>query len=614
MSITELAKYEVRNVRDWLIMADRGAIALPTFQRSYVWQNQRIADYIKALFENRPTGIFLTLQVAQDQDRLRFHSRTLKGVDADPVNAKELMLDGQQRLTSLWSALKGKATHRFYVQVTHLKTRNMDVDQVEFYSANSVKGRTISEPRQAYEKNFVPVDILLDATGIESESTGQDRDEPGKIWHWCKEACDDGDNARRKLENAIKSRLQQILLIERNLYYCVLPPETETHVAIKIFVETNRSSATIKMFDIVVALAEGDHHEDLRKRIVEFESATPVIAHYFDRDEQKMIPQVGEWLLKVACLKIRKVGDKKYKNGLPPKEGNYEVALHGLFEGGRDRGFERFEKLQEHLKAALDFVSQHGGNTKGTLPAWPPVHVIAALQDDLCAIRRPAWRGTANKLISAYLWRSFLTDRYGAQANDRLYKDFEKLRDCLNQIKLTGSYTNLPPIFNDDDHPPPTSSNLKKPLQWISRGRLGPAIAAVAMRQTPLDWVTGNRLGTNTIRDLEDRRKLDRHHVFPTDYLRNHVTKEEMSHGLNGVLLSKEGNISLGKKAPDVYLKKILDESHGLSEEELRCRVTSHLVPYDALKTQGTPKSRYKNFIKQRAKLVAEEIKQLVEP
>ena len=35
-------------------MADSGAIALPNFQRSYVWPNQRIADYIAALFEDRP--------------------------------------------------------------------------------------------------------------------------------------------------------------------------------------------------------------------------------------------------------------------------------------------------------------------------------------------------------------------------------------------------------------------------------------------------------------------------------------------------------------------------------------------------------------------------------
>ena len=608
MPFRKPAKYEARNVRDWLIMAETGAIALPNFQRSYVWANQRIADYLNALFENRPTGIFLTLQV---QDRLSFDSRTLKGVDADPTNAQELVLDGQQRLTSLWSALKGKATHKFFVHVTDLRGRDMNVEQVQFHSINSVTGRTICDPRNAFEKNLVPVDILLDGMGIESDGTKLDPDEPGQIWHWCSEACDDGDNTKRKLENAIKRRLQQRLLIERDLHYCVLPHETEPHVAIDIFVETNKSSATIKMFDIVVALAQGNYGEDLRNRIVDFQSATPLTAHYFNRDEEKMIPEIGEWLLKVACLKVK---TEKFEDGLPPKEQNFERALRSLFRDGNQRGMERLDNLQRDLESALTFAAQHGGTTKRTLPTRPPIYVIAALQDDLRAIRKPAWKGTANKLITAYLWRSFLTDRYEAQANNRLFDDFKDLRKCLKEIRSSGNYTNLPPIFDNDEHPPPTASDLRKPLKWITRGRLGPAIAAVAMQKTPLDWVTVARLDTNTVRDLEDRRKLDRHHVFPKKYLRNHIDPIVIDHGLNGVLLSKEGNIALGTQAPDLYLKKILNQSQGLSEGELRNRVESHLVPYLALISPGTPKARYKNFIKQRAKLMENEIKRLVTP
>ena len=608
MPFTKPARYEARKVRDWLVMADTGAIALPNFQRSYVWPNQRIADYLVALFENRPTGIFLMLQV---QGELSFVSRTLKGVDASTEKAQELVLDGQQRLTSLWSALKGEADYKFYVRVEDLKSRSMTVDTVDFYSANSVSGKGMSDPKIAYKNNLVPIEILLDGSGIEGNSTGQDPDEPGMIWHWCEEACKNGDSARRMLENAVKHRLQQKLLIERELHYCVLPAETEPQVAIDIFVETNKSSATIKRFDIVVALAQGKYGEDLRNRIVEFQSSAPVTTHYFSRDDEKMIPEIGEWLLKVACLKVR---SPNYENGLPPKEQNFSDALDNLFVGGATRGMQRLDDLQRDLEAALTFAAQHGGTTERTLPSWPPVHVIAALQSDLRAVSKPAWRGTANRMISAYLWRAFLTDRYEAQANNRLFADFVGLRKCLKQIERSGSYTNLPPIFDDEEYPPPTAKDLAKSLQWINRGRLGPAVAAVAMRKTPMDWVTGEKLDENTVRDLEDRRKLDRHHVFPKGYLRDHVSQDEINHGLNGVLLSKEGNISLGNKAPDVYLKRILNQSQGLREEELKERVESHLVPYDTLFSQGTPKSRYTNFIKQRAKLMTDEITGLVKP
>ena len=54
-----------------------------------------------------------------------------------------------------------------------------------------------------------------------------------------------------------------------NLQYCALPAETDPNVAIDIFVETNKSSLTIKRFDIVVAIAQGSHGEDLRMRLTE---------------------------------------------------------------------------------------------------------------------------------------------------------------------------------------------------------------------------------------------------------------------------------------------------------------------------------------------------------
>ncbi len=601
------ARYEARSIRHWLVMADRAEVALPNFQRSYVWPNQRIAEYLLALFENRPTGTFLILEV---QGELTFASRTLKGVTADPKDAQELVLDGQQRLTSLWSVLKGKAAQTFYLRVKDLNKREMGVEKVLFYSATSAQGKRLINPRFAYEHNLVPIDILLDGIGIEGKVYKKDPDEPGDIWHWCKKARSGGDNAARKLEKAITLRLQQRLLLERNLHYCVLPANTEPRVAIEIFVETNKSSTKIRRFDIAVALAQGNYEEDLRERIVRFYDDNPDVGHYFDREREKWIPQVGEWLLKVACLKGKKAR--------APKEQYFEEALIELFDRGRDKGMEQLDRLQNDLVAALDVAARMGGASRQTLPAWPPIHVIAALQDDLQGISNPAWMGTATRLLHAYLWRSCLTSRYEAQANDRLLEDFSALRQCLGEIGGKGSYDHPPPIFDAIDYPVPDSrglGSLAKPVQWINPGRVGRALAAVAMQKKPLDWVTGNELDAKKVRDLIDNRKLNRHHVFPQNYLKFSFEKNQINHGLNGVLLSKEGNIFLGQKAPHLYLKRILDNSGSLKESELRRRVESHLVPYDVLMDSDISGSlRFRKFVKGRAELMARVIVQLVDP
>ena len=82
------ARFEKRRIQEWLEMAESGQLALPSFQRSYVWKNkQSVADYLSAVFRNRPTGIFLVLKT---NGKPQFPVRTIRGVEADPGQARSL--------------------------------------------------------------------------------------------------------------------------------------------------------------------------------------------------------------------------------------------------------------------------------------------------------------------------------------------------------------------------------------------------------------------------------------------------------------------------------------------------------------------------------------------
>ena len=614
MSNGSMADYNSRSPHEWLSGVDSGKFVLPSFQRSLVWDNSKTADYLNALIENRPTGLFLTLKAKKQADgKLQFVCRTLKSVEKQDIDKiEELILDGQQRLTTLWRALNWQmledkeseeAGPRFYAKVKSLDARDLDgrdleITGVEFYSSKSRKGQELLVPESAYKAKLVPIDILLD-----KQVPGEDL---GAIPDWCLKTNVNKtpeDRASRKLENRIRE-FRERLLMHRRLHYCRLAAEIDRNVAVDIFVETNKSSATIKRFDIVVAIAEGDYEEDLRNHISDFHNNSSIVAHYFNRDEEKMIPQVGEWLLKVACLGI----------GKPPKERHYESALENLFKGSVRERHKRLDKLQGNLEAALAFAARHGAPNHRTLPSWPPVHVIAALQADVQSIRKASSQGTANKLISTYLWRAFFTDRYEAQANDRLFDDFRKIKKCIQQIKSTGDFSrrSLPDIFQDREHSLPDADDLAETAQWIRTGRLGRAIAALSLRRSPVDWVTGEPLDADKVRSLEDSRKLDRHHVFPERFLKGNVAVRKINNGLNGVLLSKAANQELSQKDPAQYLSYILENSPRLTEATLKKRVETHVVPYDALKSNRKAKEgRYKAFLRERATLIVSEINKL---
>ena len=602
MASEKPARYESRQIIDWLRMVDSGEVALPSFQRSYVWKNQRIADYLTALFQNRPTGTFIILSTDAENDPV-FVSRAIDGTSADRDRTRELILDGQQRLTALWRALTGQGSHRFFAVVKDITSRDMTVQNVVFHAKSSAMGKKYSRPGLAAQKNLVPIDILYDG-GVDEKN----QDDPGPLWRWCETACEAQSSPSRRLERAVWKRLRELLLLNRELHYCVVPKETPSHVAIDIFVDTNQSSATIRRFDLVVALAEQDYGEDLRRRIGDWHDTHEVFHSYFSADEGRYIPEIGEWALKVACLRAK---SEKHPFGLPPKEQHYDTALCWLLDGTDTEREERLGYLLEDLRETLDLVGRHGATTRRTLPAWPPLHVIAALWPDVRAIGKPTWSDTAHRLVAAYLWRSFVTDRYEAQANDRLFEDCVGLKECLEKIKKNGRVQNLPPAFDEAQHPIPAADGLVKETGWIGRGRRGLAIAAAVMESSPLNWVTGEPMDVGRIRELERSRRLDRHHVFPKDALRDVVSPKEADRGMNGVLLSKAANLSLARKDPRDYLQYVRAQSQGLSESILKRRVESHLVPYEVLVAEGPIGERYRRFVTERAERIVEKVQEL---
>ena len=84
-----------------------GKIQLPDFQREWKWDDDRIRSLLASIARGHPVGVLMMLQV--DGDRARFAPKPVAGVDASRtlLPADRLILDGQQRLTSLFQSLAG---------------------------------------------------------------------------------------------------------------------------------------------------------------------------------------------------------------------------------------------------------------------------------------------------------------------------------------------------------------------------------------------------------------------------------------------------------------------------------------------------------------------------
>ncbi len=594
------ASFEQRTVDEWVKRARDGQIAVADFQRSFVWPPKKAAGYLYAILRGRPVGVYLILNSAEPP---QFSPRPFSNMDTPLDKVEELVLDGQQRLSSLLHALYVHPRSRFFIEVEDFAAEQLAVKDVIALGKNTADAVRLAEAAEAYRSQLIPVDILR------RPDPGTTSDLP--LTQWCNDVMGGVESFENYSQMArFQNKITQFAegcFFQRQLYFYRLPEGTSRAEATEIFVETNTSSVQIKKFDEQVAKVRGGENQDFRKMIGKARRDSDVLRYFFPGDEEQAIPKIGTWLLKLGCLHM----------GEPPKKGLYEEGAQYLFKSdGRDDGGvpKNFQAVMDDVEWVLKRVSDMGSPSRSTLPSWPPVHVLAVARSCYLGIADPEEANAARQLIDAYYWRSLFTGRYERQANDRLHED---LGELLRVLKGEEADARTMRIFSDQHHPLYRARWLAESAGWIGRSRIGKALVAVvlASEPRPVDWITGEPLRATHVRQLEQSRNLDRHHVFPRKVLLTAgVPEGEIDNGLNGVVLDKRTNRRFWKYPPDEYVVNVTKKK-GITEEEFLARITGHLVPSEyMISSKGEVTARYRRFLDHRARLLAQRIRDVTQP
>ncbi|MBC7221194.1 DUF262 domain-containing protein, partial [Candidatus Bipolaricaulota bacterium] len=91
----------MRTVQELISEIRRGEILLPEFQRGYVWNNDQVRMFAQSLYRRHPTGHLLTWRT--------YKPAPVRGGEAKANSHSVLLLDGQQRLTTLYVLFEGVA-------------------------------------------------------------------------------------------------------------------------------------------------------------------------------------------------------------------------------------------------------------------------------------------------------------------------------------------------------------------------------------------------------------------------------------------------------------------------------------------------------------------------
>jgi len=125
----EIFQLHPQSLDDLLRSIHARALALPDFQRDFVWEPRATEELIESIARSFPAGSLLLMPYQPDT----FTPRAIQNAPAlDGFLPSQLILDGQQRLTSLYQAFYGVSEYRYFVDLKSL-LEDQDIEEAVFY-------------------------------------------------------------------------------------------------------------------------------------------------------------------------------------------------------------------------------------------------------------------------------------------------------------------------------------------------------------------------------------------------------------------------------------------------------------------------------------------------
>jgi hypothetical protein len=555
-----------------------GTIQLPDFQRGWVWDDERIKGVLASVSRSFPVGAVMMLQTG---GTTRFKTRPVEGIAASGLKEPtQLILDGQQRLTSMFQAtLLGKAvkttnprkqplTVWFYIDMAKALASPDEREEAfltvpESKQRKNLKGELafdLSTRELEFEKGLFPCSELFDSAAW--------RRGFNRYWQQSVEKSDLFDRFEAEIIERFKA--YQIPVI-------TLGNDVSKEAVCHVFEKVNTGGVTLTAFELLTATFAADAFE-LRRDwhgpagtddnqtylgILPRLKASPVLRGTRETDLLQVVA-----LLSTHAAHRAKRDEGLRKDQAPAVSCTRKTVLDlplGAYLKVREQAVVGFER------AARLLVEQNIFN-HAYLPYQTQLVPLAAILASLGS----RWQDHAVKSkIARWYWCGVLGELYGGAIETRFARDLPEVLDWIDGGLEPSTVSGA--SFN-----PGRLQTLRTRGSAAYKG-----LYALLMGDSAYDWLTGTTLTVNTYA----AEKIDIHHVFPKAWCEGkdetgkvRVDPRRMDSIVNKTALSARTNRKIGGRAPSVYLSTIMKEG-GPEEVDLDRYLRSHLIDPEHLRT-----------------------------
>lgn len=235
-------------IQDLLGKIERGEIALPDIQREFVWKNTQVKDLIESIYKKDPVGLILLWEQPYGEN---IPTVFIEEFSRENRKYKELVIDGQQRLTSLLLVHKGKLTRDGKTREIRLFFNPVD----EEFQLESPKIKNKPQWFNVTQVINEPLTKIIDKERLKNELHLTEDDIDKKIYS--------------RLED-LKSQLNK-----ERLPVFRIPSNKDYEEIAKIFVNVNSKGTRIRITELLLALLAikipGEFKKDLYDYLSELE-------------------------------------------------------------------------------------------------------------------------------------------------------------------------------------------------------------------------------------------------------------------------------------------------------------------------------------------------------
>ena len=539
-----------RALKELLGEIHSGMTVLPDFQRDFVWDPRETQELVLSIASNYPAGSLLRVRDKHGY----FACREFEG--APKIDGKKhtfLVLDGQQRLTSLYQAFFGVGDHRYYIDLNKL-IEGKDFEDAIFHKRANTTWVKKHETFDAQASGLImPLSILKGGSG--------------GFLEWLFAVTNPLPNDERiKLLDALK-RINDLWIKTVDDYHfpvVTLSDTTAPDALCTLFETLNRTGVKLSVFELLTA-SFWPHKVKLRELWAKALKEKPIIGD-FEIDPYYVLQAVSLICRPTPSCKRSDVLNLDAKD-IPQW---WDAVIDGLAVG--------LEILRDDCGVAL--------------PKWLPYQTmvvpLAAVLGKIPLPKTPE-AGTNRDKLRQWFWSSVFGLAYESAPNSQTAKDVTEITAWLaggNPPQTVTGFRFDPRVLRD------TTPRQRA----LYRG-----VICLVLRNKSRDFHT---LSVITGKLMLDE-GIDDHHIFPSDFLekKKGVAARLRDCVLNRTLIDRTTNQMISNRAPSDYMKEIRDTT-GFPFKEF---LDSHQLPSGADSPFWT--DDYESFLKWRETALWEDIK-----